>query len=151
MILLLLLSILLGSFGLLTALNRWVVRGKLDAGLRGRISLALLFCFTGLGHFLMPEQMAQMLPPWVPARLAIIYVTGVLEIAGAIGLLVPRFSRLAGICLLVFLISVFPANIYAALHHVEMGGHESGPVYLLVRGPFQLLLIAWTTGSPSAA
>jgi uncharacterized membrane protein len=71
-------------------------------------------------------------------------VTGILEMAGAIGLLVPRFSRLAGTCLLLFLIAVFPANVYAAITRAPMGGHETGPVYLLVRGPFQLLLMWWT-------
>ena len=70
MVLILLLAILLGSFGLLAAMDRLLGRGRIDAGLRGRVSLALLFFFTGLGHFLATEQMVQMLPPWVPARWA---------------------------------------------------------------------------------
>ena len=46
-----------------------------------------------------------------------------------------------GLCLLAFLIAVFPANVFAAFNHVEMGGHEAGPAYLLVRAPFQLALM----------
>lgn len=143
MVLLALLTILLGSFGALTALDSigWV---RTAPETRGRISLALLFLFTSLGHFATTREMAEMLPPWVPNRVAIVYVTGVLEMAGAVGLLIPRFSRAAGICLLIFLIAVFPANVYAALARAPMGGHEAGPMYLLVRGPFQLLLIWWT-------
>ena len=139
MILLGLLAILLGSYGVLASVGR-----RMDAGRRGRISLALLFLFTGLGHFVNPTPMAAMLPPWVPGRVTIIYVTGLLEWAGAVGLLVPRWSRTAGICLLVFLAGVFPANVFAAMHHVPMGGHDAGPAYLLVRAPFQALLMWWT-------
>ena len=143
MILAALLTILLGSFGVLTALDRagWVRTGP---DTRGRISLAVLFLFTSLGHFATTGDMAAMLPPWVPNRVAIVYVTGLLEMAGAVGLLVPRVSRLAGMCLLLFLIAVFPANVYAAFARAPMGGHEAGPMYLLVRGPFQLLLMWWT-------
>ena len=137
MTLVILLAILLGTYFLL-GLTR------ISRSSRGRASLALLFLFTGMGHFAQTEAMAAMLPSWVPNRVAIVYVTGLLEIAGAIGLLVPRVSRLAAVCLLAFLICVFPANVYAAAQRVDMGGHDAGPAYLLVRGPFQLLLVWWT-------
>jgi uncharacterized membrane protein len=139
MILFALSAILLGSYGALA-----VAAPRIDAKRRGRISLALLFLFTGLGHFVNPEPMAAMLPAWVPARVPLIYVTGLLEWAGAAGLLVPRYSRVAGICLLLFLVAVFPANVFAAVNRVAMGGHEAGPMYLFARAPFQLLLIWWT-------
>ena len=139
MILVALVAILSGSYAVLG-----LAAPRMDRGRRGRISLALLFLFTGLGHFVNPEPMAAMLPDWVPARTAIIYLTGVLEWAGAVGLLFPRFSRVAGICLLAFLVAVFPANVFAAMNHVAMGGHELGPLYLLARGPFQLWLMWWT-------
>jgi uncharacterized membrane protein len=139
MILLALAAILTGAYGVLV-----VAVPHMDDRQRGRISLALLFLFTGLGHFVNPQPMAAMLPSWVPARVPLIYVTGLLEWAGAAGLLLPRYSRGAGLCLLAFLIAVFPANVFAALNHVEMGGHEAGPVYLLVRAPFQLALMWWT-------
>jgi uncharacterized membrane protein len=139
MILLALLAILTGSYAVLV-----VAAPKMDDKQRGRISLASLFLFTGLGHFVNPEPMAAMLPSWVPARVPIIYVTGLLEWAGAVGLLLPPYARAAGACLLAFLVAVFPANVFAALNHIAMGGHEAGPAYLLVRGPFQLALMWWT-------
>jgi uncharacterized membrane protein len=111
---------------------------------RGRVSLALVFVFTGLGHFIQSEPMARMLPPWVPARTGIICLTGLLEWAGAVGLLVPRAARAAGICLLLFLVLVFPSNVYAAINRVDMGGHALGPIYLVARTPLQLILIGWT-------
>jgi uncharacterized membrane protein len=60
-----------------------------------------------------------------------------------VGLLIPGYSRVAGLCAILFLIAVFPGNIYAAVNRVEMGGHSAGPAYLFVRAPFQLLLIGW--------
>ncbi len=46
--------------------------------------------------------------------------------------------------LILMLLGVLPANIYSALYHVKVGGHEAGPIYLLVRVPFQLFVIGWT-------
>ncbi|MGH9867251.1 MAG: DoxX family protein [Candidatus Polarisedimenticolia bacterium] len=143
MILTSLLGLLVGSFVLLKVVARIRGLAALDTRLCGRISLAILFLFTGLGHFVMTDQMAQMLPAWVPMRVPLIYATGALEWAGAIGLLVPSTSRAAGLCLILFLVMVFPANVYAAANEVAMGGHEAGLKYLLVRGPFQALLIWW--------
>ena len=139
MILIALLAILTGSYAVLT-----VIAPQMDDKRRGRISLALLFLFTGLGHFVNPEPMAAMLPSSVPERVAIIYITGLLEWVGAVGLLVPRYAPVAGVCLLAFLVAVFPANVFAALNHVAMGGHDAGPAYLFVRAPFQLGLMWWT-------
>ncbi len=140
--LLMLFGILVGSYGVITALSAWL-GWNLSAGLRGRISLALLFLFTGTSHFYLTEEMVQMLPPSIPGRVELVYLTGVLEIAGAVGLLIPALSRLAAISLILFLFAVLPANIYAALNNVGMGAHGAGPVYLLARVPFQLLLVGW--------
>jgi uncharacterized membrane protein len=87
--------------------------------------------------------MVQMLPPWVPAREALIYLTGVMEIAVAIGFFVPRWRRVAGWAAAAMLVAFFPANVYAATNHVPMGGHAWGPVYLLVRAPVQAMILAW--------
>jgi uncharacterized membrane protein len=141
MTLLILLAILLGSYLLLR-----LVPGPFnvaDSSRRGQVSLALLFVVTGMGHFVQTEQMVQMLPAWVPARTEFIWLSGLFEWLLAAGLFIPRYSRLAGLCAIAFLVFVFPGNIYAAINRVDMGGHAAGPAYLLVRGPFQLLLIWW--------
>jgi uncharacterized membrane protein len=54
------------------------------------IGLGLLFLLTGSGHFLQTEAMAQMLPPWVPARVPLVYATGILELAIALGFFIPE-------------------------------------------------------------
>jgi uncharacterized membrane protein len=141
--LLILLFIVVGTYGALTLLNATLQSVHLSASLRGRLSLAILFIFTGTSHFLMPEEMAQMLPSFIPLRVEIIYLTGILEILGAIGLLIPGLERLSSIALILFLLGVLPANIYAAITSVEFGGHALGPVYLLIRVPFQVFLIWW--------
>ena len=105
--------------------------------------LGLLFLFTASGHFIQTEPMAQMLPSWVPAREALVHLTGLLEIAIAMALFFRR-SRLAGAwAAAIVLVAFFPANVYAALQHVPMGGHSWGPVYLLVRAPLQLFILWW--------
>jgi len=107
------------------------------------VGLGLLFIFTGAGHFLQTEPMAQMLPPWVPARVPLVVLTGVLELAIAIGFFLPETRRSAGWMTAAVLVLFFPANIYAAMNHVPMGGHAWGPAYLLVRAPLQAAILLW--------
>jgi uncharacterized membrane protein len=85
--------------------------------------------------------MLELVPEFLPLRTELVYATGVLEILGAAALLVPRLHRLTSIALILFLIAVFPGNVYGALQHASIGGHELGPIYLLVRAPFQAFLI----------
>jgi uncharacterized membrane protein len=109
----------------------------------GAIGLGILFIFTGVGHFVQTAPMAQMLPEFVPARVPLVILTGLLEFAVAAGLFVPRTRRLAGWTAAAMLVLFFPANIYAAFAQVPMGGHAWGPVYLLIRAPLQAAIIAW--------
>lgn len=126
----------------------WVVARLVCTSLEARrlagvLGVTLVFCFTGVGHFIASESMAAMLPPALPWRLAGVYVSGVAEIALACLLMVPRLRRTVGWCLIAVLIGLLPINIYAAVERVPMGGHAWGPVYLLVRVPLQAVLIAW--------
>jgi len=141
--LLMLFLIIVGTYGGLALLNVAGPRLRLSRSLRGRISLAVFFVFTGLSHFFMPEAFVQMLPAIIPLRFEIIYATGLVQILGAIGLLIPRLERLATIGLVLFLIGVLPANIYSAFNYLEFGSHEAGPIYLLARIPFQFFVIGW--------
>ena len=88
--------------------------------------------------------MAMMIPDWVPARVLVVYGTGMLEWLIAMGLLFRPTHRIAGLALVLLLVAVFPANVNAALNRIPIAGHELGPTYLLIRGPFQILLIVWT-------
>lgn len=137
------LFILLGSFAVLTLINWMRPSMWLALHSRGRLALAVLFTFTGISHFFFVEEMMQMIPPFVPAREMMVYLTGVLEIAGAVGLLVPQLQRVAGYALIAFLLGILPANIYAALNYTGMGSHADGPSYLWIRVPLQILFIVW--------
>lgn len=110
----------------------------------GVIGLALSFLFFAVGHFALTDSMVAMLPPFVPFRAPLVYATGALEIGLAAGLLFPFSRRFAGLGCAAALVLFFPANIYAATNYVGSGGHQWGPVYLLIRGPLQALLLWWT-------
>lgn len=107
------------------------------------VGLGILFVFTGVGHFIQTAPMSEMLPPWVPGRVPLVYLTGILEFAIAAGFFLPKTRRMAGWAAAAVLLLFFPANIYAAIHHVPMGGHAWGPVYLLIRAPLQIIILLW--------
>ena len=111
--------------------------------LGGLVGLSAAFAFFAVGHFVMTEGMIEMLPTFVPQRHLLVYVTGVVEAALAIALLVPSWRQTTGKICIGVLILFFPANIYAALNGIGLGGHQWGPIYLLIRTPLQLFLIAW--------
>ena len=77
-------------------IGRATGRSSLDAPTAGCLGIALVFCFAGIGHFVRTEAMAEMMPPWMPGRVAIVYATGVLEFVVAIAVLVPRARLAAG-------------------------------------------------------
>ena len=103
----------------------------------------MVFCFTGLGHFAATEPMAEMLPVWVPGRIPLVDVTGIVEIAAAVLILFPSLRTFVGWTLIIMLLWFLPVNVYAALHRIGMGGHQWGPIYLLIRVPLQFILIGW--------
>ena len=141
--LLYLVLILVVPYALLT-LNGWGVTSlRFSARARARVALSVFFAFTGIGHFVKTEELASMLPPSFPFRVAAVYVSGVLEVVGAIALWIKPIRWFTGLCLIAMLCAFLPVNIYAALHRVEFGGHELGPAYLLARVPVQALLIWW--------
>ena len=93
-----------------------------------RILIALVFIGMGANHFVprSARTMAAMIPPWLRpdgrvTALTLVYLTGVAEIAGGLGLLFPPTRLAAGIALVVFLACVFPSNAYAAQHREKFG------------------------------
>lgn len=112
-----------------------VMRRDFDLRSAAAVGLGLLFIFTGVGHFVQTEAMTQMLPGWLPGRTLLVYATGVLEFVIALGLFFKKSRKLAGWMAIAVLVVFFPANVFAALNNVPMGGHAWGPVYLLARAP----------------
>jgi uncharacterized membrane protein len=111
-----------------------------------RIGLAVMFLFTAGTHFSsLKYDLAAMIPAPLTGALWVIYVTGALESAGAVGLFVPRLRRSAAKGLIALLVAMFPANVYAATTGVTIGGAEATPLWF--RTPLQLFWIAtlWAT------
>ncbi|MCF6439298.1 hypothetical protein L1077_07645 [Pseudoalteromonas luteoviolacea] len=105
--------------------------------------LGLAYLFFFIGHIVKAQGMVEMLPPWVPYRLALVYLTGLLELIVGIALFIPKFQVLAAKVAIAMFVAFFPANVYAAINSIGLGGHQWGPIYLLIRGPLQLILISW--------
>ena len=106
-----------------------------------RDALSLMLIFTGISHFtFMKDDMVRMMPPSIPWPRAMVYFTGVCEIAGAMGLLVPEFRRAAAYALVAFFLAVLPANIHAARAGITLRGKPATPLW--IRVPMKLLFIA---------
>jgi uncharacterized membrane protein len=143
---------------LIVLLGSWVVlRGIRAAGVRAldswqdsaRYALVVMFIFTASAHFnRMKHDLARMIPAYFPRELLIVYITGLLELLGAAGLMIPQFRRLAGMCLIGLLVGMFIANVNAAQKGVALRGRPATPLWL--RTPMQILFIAllwWSTRS----
>ncbi|HYW13031.1 MAG TPA: DoxX family protein [Longimicrobium sp.] len=115
---------------------------KLSA-VASRIVLATLFVFAGTLHFIIPDQYAAVMPPALPMHRALVFISGVAEIAGGIGLLVPRTRRAAGIGLILLLVAVWPANLQMLLNARAAGASMLAQTLFLLRLPLQLVLIYW--------
>jgi len=97
-----------------------------------RVGLALMFVLTGLAHFGLGRRdgLIAMVPPGLPRPDLLVTITGGLEFAGAVGLLLPATYRLAAACLALLLLAMFPANVYAARHQVALAGKPATPLPL---------------------
>ncbi|MBO0359752.1 DoxX family protein [Hymenobacter sp. BT186] len=103
--------------------------------------LALLFIGAGVLHFVAPATYLRIMPPYLPAPLLLVYVSGAAEIAGGVGLLIPATRQLAGWGLVLLLLAVFPANVYMLQTH---GAGLAVPQWALwLRLPLQAVLMAW--------
>lgn len=89
-------------------------------------ALALMFLFTATAHWgKRRPDLINMVPPTLPYPHLLVTITGILEIIGAIGLLVPSTSNIASFCLAILLIMMFPANIRAAKEKITIAGRPT--------------------------
>ncbi len=108
----------------------------------------LWFLFGGVAHFSLTEVEMRIVPPLIPWPRAAVLLSGVFELLGAVGILIPATRRAAGIGLFLLTIAVTPANVYM-LQHAEL--FDVPRWALIVRLPFQVVLLAlilWSTGTP---
>jgi len=108
-----------------------------------RLLLAAIFLFAGTVHLVEPSLFLPIMPPGIPWPMACILISGVFELMGGAGLLVPSAAlrKLAGIGLILLLIAVFPANIYMAAAHIQVHGIPPQPWMAWARLALQPILI----------
>ncbi len=104
------------------------------------VLVAVLFVAVGVRHFTHPDFFIAIVPPYLPAPAALVYVSGFFEILGGIGVLVPATRKWAGYGLLALLVAVYPANIHMALNPDQFP--DMTPTALWVRMPFQFVFAA---------
>jgi len=105
------------------------------------------FVVAGVLHFIVPELYVQIVPPTFPAPLALVYLSGLAEIAVGIGLLIPRTRQYAAWATVALLLAIFPANVYMATHGIVIegmpGGGDPSEFVRWGRLPLQGVLILW--------
>jgi uncharacterized membrane protein len=101
------------------------------------------FVLAGVMHFVKPRAYQKIVPPYLPAPEILVYLSGIAEIAGGAGLMVPATRRWAGPWLAATLAAVFPANLHMALHPEQYPTIPGGAKALWGRLPIQILLISW--------
>ena len=94
-------------------------------------------------HFVIPRSYAGIMPPWIPSPMGMVYLSGVFEILGGLGVLAPQTRRLAGAGLIALLVAVFPANVQMLANAVTDGASPLYIAVLFLRLPFQPLMIVW--------
>ncbi len=108
-----------------------------------RLILAAFYLAAGILHLKSPAGFISIVPSFVPWPAETVWLTGVCEIAGAIGLMVPKLQKAAGIGLALYAICVFPANINHALNHIDVGALPNSWWYHGPRFVLQPILVWW--------
>ena len=108
--------------------------------------LTVFMVAAGVNHFLNPAPYLGMMPDALPAHLALVDLSGVAEILGGLGLILPATRRLAAWGLIALFVAVFPANLNMAINHLPLGATSVPAWALWARLPLQLVLIWWAYG-----
>ena len=106
-----------------------------------RIVFGLLFIGGGINHFINPEFYVAIMPSYLPAHGALVFISGVVEIIVGLAVLTPKLRPHSGWAAVATLLAVFPANIHMALHPEDFP--DLPALGLWIRLPLQFLLIAW--------
>jgi uncharacterized membrane protein len=108
------------------------------------------FMFGGVSHFTNPDFFVSIMPPWIGWHLEIVYISGVFEVLGALGILVPRLREWAGNGLILLTLCVTPANVHMWLNPDQFP--DVPEAFLTIRLVVQALLLAciWWSTRPAA-
>ena len=136
------LAVLIGSLFLYRALGALGLSLFVTWIASARFALATMFVFTAVSHFApMKRDLIAMVPPSLPRPDLLVFATGVLELAGAVGLLIEATRVWAAYGLILLMAAMLPANISAARRGIELRGRRATPLW--IRVPMQILFVAW--------
>ncbi len=124
-----------------------IIKKEYNFALSARIAMSIMLVFTAVGHFAFTKGMSMMIPKFIPFKENFVYITGIFEVLLAIGLLITKFKTISGYALIIFLLLMLPANIYASINNVNLQKETldgNGIMYLWFRIPLQILFIIWT-------
>ena len=114
---------------------------KLDLKFISVVIMSVFYVSVGISHFTNPFLYLQIIPPGLPYKLALVYISGFFEILGGIVVLVPKLRALARWGLISLLIAVFPANIYMAMNPNLFPDFSQALLYF--RLSLQFVFIFW--------
>ena len=106
----------------------------------------IAFVIAGIEHFKEPQKFVDIVPPYLPFALFLVYLTGAMEIAGGLGIIYPETREIAGRLMALFLLAVYPANFYMWANDVPFNGTKLTTNGHLVRLVVQFLLIIAALG-----
>jgi len=140
------LLVLVGAYTVLWPLTR----NRLTIRSRARVALAAGMAVAGIAHLVTPTPFVQHLPEVIPMREAIVFASGLTEIAFGFALVGPaRWRPVVGLLLAAYLVAVFPGNVYVAIAGVDVEGQPGG-IYAWVRLPLQAVFIGLAIASTRA-
>lgn len=105
--------------------------------------LAVAMMGVGVLHFVSPKGFERIVPRWLPAPRALVYLSGAAELAGGLGLLIPFTQVWAAWGLIALYVAVFPANVNMAVNDLPLGRQKLPKWALWARLPLQAVFIAW--------
>jgi len=112
------------------------------------ILLSLFFTYAGIDHLVSPDFYVSIMPPWIPWHLELVYISGVFEVMGGVGVLMPRFRAMAGAGLVALLIAVYPANLHMAFNPHLFPSIPLAALYVRLALQFLAFYWAWTVTRP---
>lgn len=103
--------------------------------------MAVFYVGAGVNHFLNTDFYLKIMPPYLPLHRELVYLSGIIEIALGLLVIVPKYTRLAAWGIIALLIAIFPANIHVALNQHILP--NVSPTFHWIRLPLQGVLVAW--------
>ena len=104
------------------------------------------FILIGIEHFREPQKFVDIVPKYMPFALFLVYLTGIMEIAGGLGIIYPETREITGRLMVLFLLAIYPANFNMWINDIPYNGTRLSTQGHLIRLSVQILLIGAALG-----